>query len=267
MNDSWNSTSKTSKDTTSKTSTTYKAMASEKSSSMHTKDSQSIASWPSSITLRKPPQRPQPHYETYLLRLNPALKTIKTTTSICSIPLVRTYTHLPASYYIKPLRSSTSEIKSFLDASYARNRSNFRSSSDERGVREIKSQRDRDREAEERARSAILKMDDDAQREIQKLLEAREVATSGPRVKRVWDVVAIVQRWRRRIHDENAHPHHLQLMSNSGNDKKRFGRKKEAERPVEWVLVLKAEAVDFEDRTMPTRYGNPFDEDDSDADF
>lgn len=111
-------------------------------------------------------------------------------------------------------------------------------------------------------------MDDDAQREIQKLLEAREAATSGPRVKRVWDVVAIVQRWRRRIHDEGAHPHHLQLMSsNAGDEKKRFRRRKEDDRPVEWVLVLKAEAVDFDDRTMPTRYGNPFDEDDSDGDY
>ncbi|RFU31357.1 hypothetical protein B7463_g4973, partial [Scytalidium lignicola] len=242
-------------------------MSSEKSSSMHTKDSQSIASWPSSITLRKPAPRPQPHYETYLLRLNPALKTIKSTTSICSLPIVRTYTHLPASYYIKPLRSSSTEIKAFLDTSYAKNRNNLHSSS-ERGVREIKSQRDRDREAEERARSTILKMDDDAQREIQKLLEAREVATSGPRVKRVWDVVAIVQRWRRRIHDDGPHPHHLQLMNGtSGNEKKRFRKRKEEERPVEWVLVLKAEAVDFEDRVMPTRYGNPFDEDDSDGDY
>jgi len=218
-------------------------MAMEKSSILW-KDRESIASsitLPHSISTCPPPT----HYETYLLRLNPPLRTVKSTTHILSLPLVRTYNYTPASYYIKPLASSTAEICAFLDSSNYNQQKN------------IKGKRRNARKGHDGIKSVILSMEDDAQREIQKLIEARETATCGPRIKRVWEVVGICERGRRRIRDEeeqvNCHP---VLESGTG---KRLGRKKgEDISLVEWVLVLRARVVDCEERVMPVKYGNPF---------
>lgn len=85
----------------------------------------------------------------------------------------------------------------------------------------------------------ILKMDEDAQWEIQKLCEAREKASSGEKVKRNWDVVALHERPRRKIAAE-----------------KKWWKKK-SER-VEWVLVLRGETVDHRSRVTPVKHEDPW---------
>lgn len=160
-------------------------------------------------------------YETWLLRYNPQRKTINRTTSIFGIPIHNTHTITAANYYVKPVSSCLSEIKDL-----RRQCQGIHSESEHR----------------KKFSKTILGMHDDAQWEIQRLIEAREKATSGESVKRVWSVVAFMERPRRSI----ATP---------------LGRKwynKTRKESVEWVMVLKGETLDHRCRAMPGKHEDPW---------
>lgn len=160
-------------------------------------------------------------YETWLLRYNPQRKTTKRTTSIFGIPVRSTHTITAANYYVKPVSSCLSEIKDL-----------------RKQCQGVLSEGDH----RKKFSKTILGMDDDAQWEIQRLIEAREKATSGDNVKRVWHVVAFMERPRRSI----ASP---------------VGRKwykKNGKESAEWVMVLKGETLDHRCRTMPGKHEDPW---------
>jgi hypothetical protein len=163
-------------------------------------------------------------FETWLLRHNPERKSAKDSISVFGIPVRSTYTITAASYYVKPVSCCLSEIKDLRKTCQA-------------GLSE---------EAHTaKFRKTILGMDDDAQWEVQRLIEAREKASSSESVKRVWSIVAFMERPRRNI---SASP-------SSGKRGRWFRRNKEA---VEWVLVLKGETVDERSRTLPGKHDDPW---------
>jgi len=90
----------------------------------------------------------------------------------------------------------------------------------------------------------ILGMEDDAQREIQKLLEARDAACSGENVRRCWEVVGFMERPRRKITLETG--------------KGKWWKKGKKNAVVEWVLVIKGETVDHKSRVEPKKHENPW---------
>ncbi len=166
--------------------------------------------------------------EIWLLRHNqPKCKT-KHSISFFGIKWYTSHTIEPASYYVKPVSSCLSEIKDIrIQCQGHSSEADYQTS----------------------LRKAILKMDDDAQWEIQRLLEARETASSSDSVRRDWDVVAFMERPRRYI-----------SASSVPQEKKWYRRtsklaKKEL---VEWVLVLKGETVDRRSRALPSKNEDPW---------
>ncbi|CZR51169.1 uncharacterized protein PAC_01044 [Phialocephala subalpina] len=170
-------------------------------------------------------------FETYLLRRNPSTRTLKSSTRIFNIPFLvhKTHTHKEATHYIKPLPSSASEISLFRIQSQA-------SLSPAQHMIYIKKR--------------ILAMPDDAQWEIQKLCESKESATSSSKVRREWEVVGFVERPRRKINHASVQKRRWWRRSNRV-DKRDL---------VEWVLVLKGETVDKQERIMPGKNSNPWEE-------
>ncbi|KAF8862769.1 hypothetical protein BDZ45DRAFT_670911 [Acephala macrosclerotiorum] len=168
-------------------------------------------------------------FETYLLRRNPSTRTLKSSTRIFNIPFLvhKTHTHKEATHYIKPLPFSTSEISLFRIQSQA-------SLSPAQHMIYI--------------RKRILAMPDDAQRKIQKLCESKEAATSNSKVRREWEVVGFVERPRRKINHASVQKRSWWRRSNRA-DKRDL---------VEWVLVLKGETIDKQERTMPSENINPW---------
>ena len=160
--------------------------------------------------------------ETWLLRCNRPKKDLKSRTSIFGIPLLSTHTYSNTSHYVKPLPSTPPEITNLLQTC--------------RGLQSPS-------EHLTALRLTVLKMDDDAQWEIQKLIEAREKACSSDKVSRKWEVVGLMERNRRK------------LAPGKGDGKwwKLRGKK---ERVTEWVLVLRGETSDREKRVVPEKHEN-----------
>ncbi len=84
-------------------------------------------------------------------------------------------------------------------------------------------------------------MPDEAQWEIQKLIESRETASSSENVRREWEVVAFAERPRRKITPE---AHKWWKMGKKGL--------------VEWVIVIRGETVDRKNRVMPCKHEDPW---------
>ena len=85
-------------------------------------------------------------------------------------------------------------------------------------------------------------MPDEAQWEIQKLIESRESASSNENIRREWEVVAFAERPRRKITHEM-------------KGKWWKGGKKGL---VEWVVVIRGETVDRKSRVMPCKHEDPW---------
>jgi len=81
-------------------------------------------------------------------------------------------------------------------------------------------------------------MSDDAQWEIQKLLESRDKASSNENVKREFEIVAFQERPRRKVSEEG----------------RWWGRKG----VVEWLIVIKGETVDHKTRVTPDKHEDPW---------
>lgn len=160
--------------------------------------------------------------ETWLLRCNRPKKDLKSRTSIFGIPLLSTHTYSTTSHYVKPLPSTPSETTTLLQTC--------------RGMQSPS-------EHLTALRLTVLRMDDDAQWEIQKLIEAREKACSSSTVSRKWEVVGLMEKNRRK------------LAAGKGDAKwwKLRGKK---ERVTEWVLVLRGETSDREKRVVPEKHEN-----------
>jgi len=84
-------------------------------------------------------------------------------------------------------------------------------------------------------------MPDEAQWEIQKLIESRETASSNETVRREWEVVGFTERPRRKITPETGK---WWKMGKKGL--------------VEWVVVIRGETVDRKNRVMPCKHEDPW---------
>jgi hypothetical protein len=84
-------------------------------------------------------------------------------------------------------------------------------------------------------------MPDEAQCEIQNLMESRDKASSNENVKREWKVVAFRERPRRKISPEKG---------------KWWQRRKKG--LIDWVVVIKGETVDRKTRVMPSKHEDPW---------
>ncbi|KAH7417501.1 hypothetical protein BKA64DRAFT_636860 [Cadophora sp. MPI-SDFR-AT-0126] len=164
--------------------------------------------------------------ETWLLRCNRPKKDLKSRTSIFGMPLLSTHTYSTTTHYVKPLPSTPSETASILASCQA-----TQSPSEHLTT----------------LRRTVLEMDDDAQWEIQKLIEAREKACSSGKVSRKWEVIGLLERNRRKL-------------SPCKGDRKWWSLKKEKERVTEWVLVLRGETADTERRIVPEKHENAWKE-------
>jgi hypothetical protein len=161
-------------------------------------------------------------HETWVLRCNRPTKNLKTRTYIFCLPLLSKHSYSPATYYVKPVLSSASETHALLKEAQ-----NLQSPAQH--IVEL--------------RKRVLHMDDDAQWEIQKLIEAREKAASGEKVCRTWEVVGLLERNRRKI-------------APGAGDRKWW---KKSQKPiVEWVLVLKGETRDHKERVLPVKHEDPW---------
>jgi len=169
--------------------------------------------------------------ETWLLRCNRPKKDLKSRTSIFGIPLLSTHTYSTTSHYVKPLPSTPSETTTLLQTC--------------RGMQCPS-------EHLTALRRTVLKMDDDAQWEIQKLIEAREKACSSSTVSRKWEVVGLMERNRRKL-------------APGKGDRKWWKLQGGKERVTEWVLVLRGETKDCEKRVVPEKHENAWKEVDAPA--
>ncbi|PVH85650.1 hypothetical protein DL98DRAFT_511237 [Cadophora sp. DSE1049] len=192
-------------------------MALKASSSTH-----SLASTSSSITIHD-----DSILETWLLRCNRPKKDLKSRTSIFGIPLLSTHTYSTTTHYVKPLPSTPSETASLLASCRVA----------ESPTEHLTA-----------LRRKVLTMDDDAQWEIQKLIEAREKACSSGKVSRKWEVIGLLERNRRKL-------------SPCKGDGKWWSLKRK-ERVTEWVLVLRGETKDTERRVVPDKHENAWKEKD-----
>ena len=160
--------------------------------------------------------------EAWLLRRNEAEKALKQTHHFFGLPYKKSYDHKAASYYVKPIRSSASEIINMKQSA--------------RGEMT-------ESEYQEYSKNVILNMDQDAQWEIQKLVESRDAASSTDSVWRNWEVVAFQPRPRRKIY--------APLGSNKWW--------KKGKKPlVEWMLVLKGQTMDHASRVTPVKHADPW---------
>lgn len=160
--------------------------------------------------------------EAWLLRRNEPKKTLKTSTALFGINLMSSYTHEDVfSYYVNPVQSCAADIKEIR----ARALGNVTESEHRNDLKKM-----------------VLALDDQAQWEIQRLLESRDKASSNNNVRRLWEVVAFQPQPRRKISD----------MSESKWWKS--GKKS----PVEWLMVLRGETIDYQKRKMPVKLGDPW---------
>ncbi|XMA14283.1 hypothetical protein WAI453_007074 [Rhynchosporium graminicola] len=91
-------------------------------------------------------------------------------------------------------------------------------------------------------RKKVWKLPEAAQREIQALAEARQAASSSGTVSRVWEVVGFMEKNRRDL-----------------APRQRWWKKKNF---VEWVLVLRGETRDFQERAVLGKNVNPWSKED-----
>ncbi|KAE9381314.1 hypothetical protein N431DRAFT_392368 [Stipitochalara longipes BDJ] len=159
--------------------------------------------------------------EVWLLRRNEAKRKLKRSIAFLGVKWYYQHSYEPASFYVKPLPSCHSDIKTI--------RAECRGSST-------------DMQHQSQLRKTILKMPDEAQWEIQKLIEAREKASSSENVRREWEVVAFKERPRRKISPENGKWWQM-------------GQKKGL---VEWVVVLRGETADRKTRVLPIKHEDPW---------
>lgn len=159
--------------------------------------------------------------EAWLLRRNEPKKVVKSSKTLFSLKVSTTYSHEAASYYVKPIRASASDIRDI--------RANARGKLTES-------------EHQTALKKMVLALCDNAQWEIQKLLEARDNASSHDNVKREWEMVALQKRPRRKI--------------SAPVEKKWWKRGQEP--LVEWVMVLRGETVDHQKRVMPVKHEDPW---------
>jgi hypothetical protein len=158
--------------------------------------------------------------EVWLLRRNEVKKKLKRSVTFLGIKWYTSHDFEPASFYIKAVPSCSSEIKTLR----AECRGTYT-----------------DAKHQAQLKKTILKMPDDAQWEIQKLVESRDKASSNENVRREWEVVAFKERPRRKISPEKG---------------KWWQR---SQKPlVEWIVVIKGETVDHKTRTLPSKHEDPW---------
>ena len=97
----------------------------------------------------------------------------------------------------------------------------------------------------------ILKMDDEAQWEIQRLLESREKASSGESIRRDWGVVGFMERSRRYICAESM-PREKKWYKFSSL---KGGKKEEC---TEWVVIIQGQTIDHRSRALPYKHEDPW---------
>ncbi|KAK0126638.1 hypothetical protein ONS95_008223 [Cadophora gregata] len=199
---------------------THEKPCSEKMGLKATISTHSLASTSSSITVHD-----DSILETWLLRCNRPKKDLKSRTSILGLPLLSTHTYSTTTHYVKPLPSTPSETASLLASCH--------------GIQSPT-------EHLTTVRRTVLEMDDDAQWEIQKLIEAREKACSSEKVSRKWMVIGLLERNRRKL-------------SPCKGDRRWWSLKKK-ECITEWVLVLRGETADTERRAVPEKHENAWKE-------
>lgn len=163
--------------------------------------------------------------EVWVLRRNEATETLTTKRSIFRVPVSKKTTVKPASYYVKPLASTPSEIELYVQESMS-----------------VYSARDS--AAHEKAfKKQICKLDEDGQWEVQKLLEARDKSSSTKTVKRNWEVVAFIPKPRRKFCVEQ---------------KSRWFKPEDKNSRKEWVFVIRGDTVDCKTRTTPDKKSDPW---------
>ncbi|KAL2072744.1 hypothetical protein VTL71DRAFT_12087 [Oculimacula yallundae] len=156
-------------------------------------------------------------YETWVLRYNQPHKYLASRTSVFGIPLLSKHTYSKKTFYTRPISSSTTEISNLLT-----NCLGSKSPADHKSTFTKK----------------VLSMPNAAQREIQALIEARQIACSSEKASRRWEVIGFMERNRRNI-----------------SQKQRWWKKKVF---VEWVLVLRGVTRDCDERVVQTNYTNPW---------
>jgi hypothetical protein len=158
--------------------------------------------------------------ELWLLRRNEAKRKLKRSIAFFGVQWYASHSYVPESFYLKPLPSCASDIALTVTESRG-------SASHSQHLANLKKK--------------VLKMPDEAQWEIQKLIESRETASSNENVRREWEVVGFTERPRRKITPETR--------------KWWKGGKKGL---VEWVIVIRGETVDRKNRVMPCKHEDPW---------
>ncbi|KAG4428718.1 hypothetical protein IFR05_015797 [Cadophora sp. M221] len=175
---------------------------------------------PPKLTSTSAPMKSDTIHETWFLCCSRPKKDLKSRTSILGIPLLSTHTYSPPTYYVKPSFSSPSETASLLKSCC---QATAASASPAEHIAHL--------------RHTVLSMPQDAQWEIQKLVEARERACSSEKVRRSWEVVGLMER-------------------NCEDQGGKWLRMKSEKKIVEWVLVLKGQTEDYKERVLPGKHDN-----------
>ena len=158
--------------------------------------------------------------EVWLLRRTEAKKKLRHTRTVFGVKYYVYHSYEPATFYVKAQPSCASDIRAL--------RAECRGTST-------------DNQHLASAKKSILKLPDDAQWEIQKLLESRDKASSNENVRREWEVVAFKEQPRRKISPEKG---------------RWWQRSQKA--LVEWVLVIRGETVDHKTRVLPSKHEDPW---------
>lgn len=95
--------------------------------------------------------------------------------------------------------------------------------------------------------SKIRAMPQDAQWEIQNLLEDREKSCSHRHVNRKWEIVGLVERPSR-------------YVEGPVTEKRWLGMRSKKVVPLEWVAVIKGETVDHQERIKPSRFADSWEQ-------
>jgi hypothetical protein len=158
--------------------------------------------------------------ELWLLRRNEAKRQLKRSIAFFGVKWYASHSYVPESFYLKPLPSCAADISSIVNESRG-------SVSHSQHLANLKRK--------------VLKMPDEAQWEIQKLIESRETASSNENIRREWEVVGFTERPRRKITPETGK---WWKMGKKGL--------------VEWVIVIRGETVDRKSRVMPCKHEDPW---------
>jgi hypothetical protein len=159
--------------------------------------------------------------EMWVLRRNEAKKTIKCYNEFLGMRYWTFNSYTTPLYYVKPVSSNASEIKV---------------------VRQLCQDSFNETKYQTELKKRILELPEDAQWEIQRLIEDRDNAYSNNHVKRSSRVVAFQQK------------PHRQISPKFG--RKWFGKNKQL--LVEWILVLRGETQDHKSRTTPSKHNDPW---------